>query len=335
MKWSNFFSLLQSIPKGELEPIYLVQGNGIFQVSELVAEIKKRLFGSGDNSSEWNFDSFLAEELSAEKLSESLETLPGLFSGADSKRLVVCYHAEKLNAGCISVLEKYFKNPSDSSCFVIHGEKLDGRKAWVKAGQPYLVEVRPPYDREWPQWKDYFEQKLGKSIENGGWQRLIECFGKDLSVLYSECVKLALYVGKAKTITLKEVDLFVSTPMEEDLFRLIDHVLARDGAEALRSYQRIASSIEDQNRLIALWIRQLKILQECNECLEQGITDAKIVGPRIGVSPFFVSKTIQQTKGLTKTALKQATHRLAEVDYRAKTGQGFFLWEEFISPLIS
>ena len=332
MKWSSFFSVLEEIEKGKIRPVYLIQGPELYLVQQWVQAIKEKLLAKGEDSL-WNFDSFGGEELSADKLNNALETLPGLFSGADSKRLVVCTRAEKLNASCTTVLEAYFKNPSESSCLVVHAEKWDGRKAWVKAGHPFQLEVRSPYDREWPQWKEHFEGKLGKKIESSGWQQLVDFFGKDLSILAMELSKIAIYVGKEKTIRAKDIALFVSAPMEEDLFRLIDQILAKDKIGALNIYRRIAHSMEDQNRLIALWIRQLRILEECRWNLEQGVSDPKILGPRIGVSPFFVPKTIQQAKAFSSAQLKNAIHQLAEADYGGKTGQGFYLWENFLLPL--
>jgi DNA polymerase III delta subunit len=64
------------------------------------------------------------------------------------------------------------------------------------------------------------------------------------------------------------------------------------------------------------------MVEQCLRLMSKGITDPKVIAPKIGAHPFFVSKVIQQTKGHTLKSLGKSLSQLADCDYRMKRGDG-------------
>ena len=158
--------LFKDLEAGIRKPFYVIVGEEPFQMSEILSRLKK-VFLAKEEDGTFNFEAFDGEHLDVSALIGSLDTLPGLFDGPGAMRLILCRHFEKINATGIEALDRYFKSPSDTTCFVIQAGKMDKRKAWVKAvdAKGDVVEVSEPYDREWPKWQGYFERKIEKKID--------------------------------------------------------------------------------------------------------------------------------------------------------------------------
>jgi DNA polymerase III subunit delta len=155
----------KDLDEGRFRPFYVVVGEEPFQTSEILLRLK-RFFLKGENqiafNTTFNYETWDGEHLNGADLLTSLNTVPGLFDGPDSLRLVTCSRFDKVSASALEALDPYFRNPSPTTCFVLLCNKVDKRKSWYKKvdEKGAVIDVNEPYEREWPRWHGYFEKKI-------------------------------------------------------------------------------------------------------------------------------------------------------------------------------
>jgi len=332
---SQAAQIFKELDSNQTRPFYLIVGEEPFQISEITHRIKSH-FVKNDESAPFVFESFDGESLDATQLLSSLEMLPGLFDEPGTIRLVRCDRFEKVSASALEILKPYFDNPAESTVFVMTASKMDKRKAWVKAVQEkgIIVEVSEPYDRDWPKWQSYFEKKCGKKIESPAWEHLVEVSGKTLSFVWQEVQKAAVYVGEKNVITQKDIEELLSSSLRADIFQFSEDVIAKRKFEAMRGFEALQLQGESEVKILAILVRQFRMVERCQKLMKEGIRDPKVLGPQIGTHPFFVGKIQELAKSRSAGELERAMDLLATTDYELKTGQSR-LFEGFITNYFS
>ncbi len=324
---------LRDLEGGNASRIYLVAGEEPFQAGEFAERVRKHFLGSGDGGG-FNYDVFDAEQVLPADLIASLDTLPGLFDAPDSTRLVVCRRFEKAPAALLERLEAYFKNPAPQTCFLILAEKADKRKTWVKEIEKHgtVLEVAEPWDRDWPKWRSFFERRCGKEIDAPAWEGLVEAAGRSLSLVAAESDKAALYVGARPRITAEDVrEVCGGGSAADDVFQLSEDVVARRPMAAMLKLQRLLANGESEIKILSIVLRHFRQVAQCRHLMATGVRDPKVLAPQIGVPPFFVPKIQELARGYNEESLTVTLRRLADCDYRLKTGEGT-LWGDFLVP---
>jgi DNA polymerase-3 subunit delta len=332
---SQAAQIFKELDKNQTRPFYVILGEEPFQISEITSRIKNH-FIKTDSEAAFSYECFDGETGKADQLLSSLEMLPGLFDGPESIRLVRCDRFDKFSASSLEILKPYFENPSNSTIFLIVATKLDKRKSWVKAVQQkgILVEVSEPYDREWPRWQGYFEKKCGKKIESPAWESCVEFSGKSLSLVWQELQKAATYVGNRNTITQKDIDDLLSNSMRADIFKFAEDVISKNKFQVIRGFEALQLEGESEIKILSILVRQFRLVARCQKLMKQGVRDPKVLGPKLGTHPFFVTKLQDLAQSQTERELDRGIQLLAETDYFLKTGQTR-LFEGFLTKYLS
>ena len=327
--------VFKNLETGEWKPLYLVTGSEPFQANEILAQFKNR-FVKESATQALNYEVWDGEGLNAPELLNSLNMLPGLFSTEEEIRLIVCQRFDKVSSAHLELLESYFSNPSSSTVFIMFAEKVDKRKAYYKTieSQGDILEIREPYDREWPKWAGYFEKKVNKRIEPGAWELLVSASGRCLSFLATEIEKIAIYVGDKSKIEVTDVRAMGANPAGEDIFALVEDFAMRRKAETLKKYNVLIKNGESDIKLLSIIVRQFRMLDQALRLSKQGITDPKVVASQIGSHPFFVSKIFEQMKKHSEESIGKTLELLARCDYQIKIGDGN-LFEKLLIPYFS
>jgi DNA polymerase III subunit delta len=327
--------IFRELEAGHFKPFYLIVGEEPFQASEILGTIKTYFVKTSDSLA-LNYETFDGESLDAGAMVASLEELPGLLSGPGEGRLILCRNFEKVSTSALEILERYFQNPLESSCCVLVASKVDKRKAWFKSvdAKGYYVEVSNPYDREWPKWLGYFEKKIGKRIEGDAWELLVENSGRVLSCLWADVKTVGIYTGNVPRITKKDVLALGVSGNGVDVFSFADDVLGLNAYEAMEKFHQLLKSGESEVKILAILVRQFRLVEQAWHLAKRGVTDSKVAGPQLGVHPFFVPKLFQQAKNHSSKELSSSLQLLAECDYKLKRGEGA-LFESFMVPYFS
>jgi len=122
-------------------------------------------------------------------------------------------------------------------------------------------------------------QKLGKSISGAAAETLIRRVGEDADRLLSELEKLASYLGEREEATEEDVRTVTVVVTEEDVFKLVDAVGARDAAEAMRRLDGllpVGSSRGAALPVLGMIARQLRLIWQARYVQKAGYQVAQL-----------------------------------------------------------
>lgn len=326
--------VFDELDQGKWKPFYLLAGEESFQTG-LIVERLKQFFCPDDSTREFNFESWDGESLDPAALLRSLDTMPGLFAGPDTVRLVLCTNFDRASSTA-ETLASYFAAPSASTCLVMVCPKVDKRKSWVRQVQEngFVIELAEPYDRDWPKWHSYFERKSGKKIDSEAWEILVEGSGRSLSLVWSELQKLQTYVGTRDSIVRDDVICCIAVSGADNIFEFVDDVMSRRAAPAIRKFNELVRGGESEIKIVSLLVRQFRLVDHCLRLKESGVVDRKAVAAQVGVHPFFVPNLMRQLLHQSPTTISWALANLSDCDFRLKTGEGG-LFQDFLVPYFS
>jgi DNA polymerase-3 subunit delta len=273
---------IEQAKSGRLLPVYLVAGEERLLRDEVVRELRAASLAGGVAA--FNEDKFTAGEVDVEDIVSAARTVPMMAP----RRFVLVRGAERWDTaeGAASPLDRltdYAASPVDSSCLVIVGSKIDGRRKLAQAArkQGYLVQCDPLDARSLSAWiAERFASK-GHAVERDVAELLAALVGPDLSSVDDAIERLSLYVGQGAPVGEDAIGACVARVRTADTWALVDAVGARDLGRALRT---LADAYDPRERGLPLlgalaWsIRQLARYQAAVESGASGAEAARRAG---------------------------------------------------------
>jgi len=159
----------------------------------------------------------------------------------------------------------------------------------------------------------------GGQIDSAAVKKLTLAVGSDLWRMQNELAKLISFKGE-KTITEADVDELVRAKIDSDIFQTIDALASRNKTAAFKLLHQHLAQGESEIYLLSMLAYQFRNLLLVKSQLEQG-TQFQNLGKKLGLHPFVLRKSFEQSKGFTLAALKKIYERLAEIDLGIKSGQ--------------
>ena len=149
---------------------------------------------------------------------------------------------------------------------------------------------------------------------------LARLVGPNLRVLDNELEKLALY-ARGDAISEAHVRELVPEAREASVFSLVDAVLERRPAVALRASSRLRQNGADFSYIVVMVARQLRLVVLARDLLDGGTPTAEI-GNRLNIgADFVVRKTIQQARSYPLEGLIRLYEALLDTDLAVKQGR--------------
>lgn len=314
-------SVHSNIKKGIFSPVYLMYGGESFFIDETIQLIIKTAVDEQDI--EFNISVYDAEEVSIDEALEDATTPP--FFG---ERKVVMIRSAQFLTGQkqkieqnIKALERYIESPSPFTIFIVIApyEKLDERKKITKLlKKQEVVESQVLDESKMKQWILNKAQENGIVITDPAVLLLEELVGMNVTVLSNEMEKLFIYVGEQGTITDELVMLLVPKSAEQNVFMLVENVIARNIPKALKILDELLYRQEEPIKILGLLASQFRLLYQVKECMQVGYSQQQIAS-RIGVHPYRVKLAGQKVRGFSVEELYAIMEELAEADYQMKT----------------
>jgi DNA polymerase-3 subunit delta len=207
----------------------------------------QRIFG-GD----WVFEKYIAkefEEIPSGRLMDEALT-PSLFT---QNRAVIVTNADKITKGRIEDLTALQAIPNSSLRIVLVTSSRKSADAWAKTFPVIEMDSLKPADvARWLM--DRY--KLAPDMA----RYLVDNVGADLYQLHTEMEKLQTYVGSARPIEARDVDVLILRSEQFGPFELDDAVLARDYSKAVKVIGTMLDEGVDPlmvlSRIVRVW-RQL------------------------------------------------------------------------------
>lgn len=184
----------------------------------------------------------------------------------------------------------------------------------------YAKQFDPPDVKTLPGWIEKRVRKHGGAIESQAAQQLAAAVGADLRLLDQEIVKLVTYTDARRPITKADVETLVSYAQAAVVFDLVDALGRRDGRTAARTLHRLLDMGEHPLALLAMIVRQFRLLIEVTELKGQGAT-AQDVAQQLGIHPYPARKLYDQTAYFTAAQLEAVYRHLLDTDTAIKSGE--------------
>jgi DNA polymerase III subunit delta len=252
---------IEQAKKGALLPVYLVAGEERLFRDEVVAELRAASLAGGVAA--FNEDKFTAGEAEVDRVIAAARTVPMMAR----RRFVLVRGAERWEGqesdrSPFDRLAEYAEAPVESTCLVVVGQKLDGRRKLVLAARKhnFLVSCDPLDGRALPAWVVHRCGGKGHAIDPDTADLIAAVAGPQLSSVEDAIERLSLYVGGGARIDADAVGTCVTRVRTADTWALVDAVGARDLARAMKT---LADAYDPRERGLPLlgalaWsIRQL------------------------------------------------------------------------------
>lgn len=147
---------------------------------------------------------------------------------------------------------------------------------------------------------------------------LISLTSGDLWAIVSELKKLSFYAS-AKIITENDVKELCAGAVNEDIFALTDALSAKNKTLALKLLNEQYEAGLSDEYLIAMLIRQFKILLQIRTALDKNQSPAEIAS-QLKLHPYVVKKGLLQARNFSASNLKNYLNQLIHLDFSNKNG---------------
>ena len=313
---------------------YILQGEDEFSRAEQVAAFKAKI---GDETvRDFNVTVLDGRKVTLNELRYAADSIPFL---ADKRLVIVDGLLTRLGGGrgkaaeegqasgaakeFLHSLAEYLPRVPESTRLVfVEANALPASNAILKlaSAQPGKTVLTFETPRHPAGWIEKRAQKHGGEIERRAAARLAELVGGDLRRLDAEIQKLVTYVNAARPITEQDVTRLAPASIEANVFELVDALGRRDGARAMRELHRLLDLGENALGLLAMIVRQFRLLIQVEELQERSLP-APEIAKALGQHPFVVDKISQQARNFSIEQLERIYSHLLELDVAIKTGE--------------
>ncbi len=304
-----------SLDKKDPAAVYFLYGEETFLLDEALKVLKGKVLVEG--AQDFNFDSFMAPEVSMGQVRDAVETLPVM----SPRRLVIYKNVDSIKDEAWTELDPVLENPIDSATLVLVASKIDKRKKYFKKlkSQAVFVGLKKPFDNQIPMWIDYIAYLNEVKLTSEATAAIQELVGTNLSEVNNEVIKIKQYLGaKKKTIDLDDVLAVVSRARVESVFSLTDAIGRRDRAQALVCLANLLEHGQNEMGVVSLIHRQIRILSAIYEGKKSGLSGIRL-SQKIGVPEFFMKQYLEQLRLWDKEKLTSAIRALHETDKALKS----------------
>jgi len=322
----QFQSVLNSIKRGVISPVYIIYGEEPYLQEQLVAAFKAALLTP--DLAAFNLEELDGEKCSPAQVAESANVLP-VFA---EKRLVFVKNPAFLQSGKKESSEgssenersllNYLADPLLSTClvFLVNGP-VDKRRKLVKAAEKagQLIELNPPKGAELTQWIREEAEQQGMTIEPKALEYIVLNASGNLRHLKNELEKLCLYSLPERVIKLETVQKLLTRSSEGNIFAMVDSLGQKKGEQALQELGNLLDEGEPPVRILFMIARQFRSLLQVKELEHKGFTEKQITAD-LGLHPFVTGKLLRQSRNFGFTELEKALALLLEGDVALKTG---------------
>lgn len=316
--------LLKTLEQGgELANIYLILGQADYLQRRLKAGFKASV---PVDEQTMNFASY---DMDTVPLAVALDdAMAAPFFG---ERRVVCIDNPQFLTGetkkqkvdhDIDSLQTYLEAPMPSTVLVFFApyEKLDGRKKVSKQLKKVAttIEIGNFAERDVRQFVAGQLKQDGYTMASDALNELIQRTDADLTLMMSELPKLELFSLPSKTVELAAVTGLVTQTLTQNVFDLVNRVLAKDTAGAVTLYRELLQAKEEPLRINAILQGQFRLLIQTKVLAKQGYSQGKLAST-LKVHPYRVKLALQSQRRFQLTDLNRAYLGLFRVEQQMKS----------------
>ena len=307
--------------------IIFLYGADTFRSHRLLQEMKNKFIKDVDHESN-SLNVLDGQTTTFKEIGEKINT-GSLFV---KKRLVVIENIFKNKKTKIfTELAEYLKkfSTSEDNIIIFIDEELNSKDKPLKVDakklftflskQKYVQEFTPLSNIQLLSFIKKETNSYQKEMSSMAASILINLSGADLWVIASEIKKLSFY-SLEKMITEKDVKELCVGTVSDDIFALTDALSTKNKALALKLLEEQYASGLSEEYLIAMFIRQFKILLQIRSGLDNNLSQTEITS-KLKLHPFVIKKGLSQARNFSLDNLKNYLNQLIRLDFSNKIGR--------------
>lgn len=226
-------SVLSDLVKKKYKPVYWLEGDEDFFIDKIIDFATTQILSESEVA--FNLTIFYGKDTEWTTLFNACRKYP-MFS---DKQVVIVKEAQEMRG--LEKMEAYVEKPLDSTLLFIayKGKKVDGRTRLAKLlkDKAVFLSTKKLYDSQLPEWTAELINQKGLRANGKALQLLIDHIGNDLNRLNNEIDKLALNLGKNKTITEEAIEKYIGISKDFNVFELQQAIAHGDFYKAMRIVQ--------------------------------------------------------------------------------------------------
>lgn len=306
--------IYKDLENKKFSPVYFFYGDEPYLLGQIPDRFKFSVLD--ENTFDFNLNIFYGGDVDVTVLKDAVETLPVM----TMKRLVILKNAEAIKESEWAELESLFKNPVDSTVFVICADKVDKRKKSIKLifESAITSEFKKPYDNEVPRWINHLAENHDLKFSLEATHRLHRLVGNNLSELDNQIQKLKNFVGLRSVIDLKDVSEVVSNSKEESVFDFTRAIGQKDRITALEQLVQLIDQGQNEVGIVSLLARHMRILLTVRSGMDQGLGGSKLAS-LAQVPAYFIEGYCDQARVWSIKKIEDALVVLNETDKALKS----------------
>jgi DNA polymerase-3 subunit delta len=239
----KYEQLAYSLERGDIKPIYLLEGQEPYFIDELVHWFSHKYIPEAER--DFNQDVFYAMDVTPEQVIDISKSFPMM----SEKRLVILKEAQQWRKNQLDKLLEYAETPSSSTVLVIahKGKKVDKRSKLAKAinKNGVIFESKAFYDNEIPGWIKQYVQNLGFTITEQASYLLSEYLGTEIGKHVNELKKLQINLEPGHVINEHDIEKYVGISKDYNTFELIKALGHRNVDKANMIAKRMGENMKD------------------------------------------------------------------------------------------
>lgn len=292
---------------------YIIESNDYVVINSRINEILKK--------HKLTNDMIIKYDLLETPISAAIEDLD-TYNFLCSNKVVVCDNAYFLTSskprGAVihneEELERYLKNPSSDNILILICDKIDTRKKLVKlVDKNFIIGGVVVID-------DLIKERLNDyKMDFKTIKYLISYCDNDNERILNELEKLKCYKLKEKEITITDIDEVVIKLSGDNIFDLIDAIVARNKAKAYTITSELIAKGEDINRIIIMTSDQFRLMYQVKCFLKEGLKQDDIA-KKLGIHPYRVKLAIEKGYNYSSKVLLTNLDYFYNLDYMIKSG---------------
>ncbi len=312
----TYHELHTALASKRFAPVYLVHGEEDLLAEECVNAIIDHTLDEGARG--FNLDILYGGKADAQDALSHASSFPMM----SERRVVVVKEFERLattEAGR-ELLAAYFKKPLESTVMVLVSANPDFRKKPFTdlKKQAELIECKPLYDNQIPDWIEARIKKLGKQITPEASRLLQGYVGNSLRAIQSEIDKLFIYVGTKKQIELEDIAGVVGESKGYTIFELQNAVGNRDITLSMQIVERMLELGESPQLMIIMLTRFFTQLAKLGELRQRRASEQQMAS-EMGIRPYFVKQYITFSSNFSAEHIEQNFRALLDADVTLKS----------------
>lgn len=280
--------------------------NDLLRKAELDKLVSAFLTEYGDMALE-RFD---GEETSAERMRESIQSMPFL----SSRKMVVLREPGKQKAFAEAIGD-VLKDIAETTDLVIYEPKLDKRASYYKALKK-STDFRELGELDTPalaRWLVEYAVEQGGTLSPAAAKLLIDRLGLNQQLLRTELDKLLAYND---AVTKQTIELLTEPLPQSTVFELLDMAFSGNSSRVFELYHEQRALKVDPQAILAMLAWQLHVLAVVKAA---GTKSVDQIAKEAKLNPFVIRKSQTTVRRLSLERIKSLIASLLELDIQLKS----------------